>query len=140
MSNSLGLCEQSLIRLPDCSLNLMQKVQNMAAKVVLSLRKHDSSTETLKTLHWLPIKQQIEYKNHQLNSTMYPWTCTKLSQEASRNTQTTWNRTKIIISSTQMGSNSQIHQEKSICRQVICQCCTKIVEPATPTIKRNHIK
>ena len=51
-----------LIRLPDCSIKLMQKVQNMAAKVVLNLKKHDSSTQALRTLHWLPIKQQIEYK------------------------------------------------------------------------------
>ena len=51
-----------LIRLPDCSIKLMQQVQNMAAKMVLNCKKHDSSTEALKTLHWLPIKQQIEYK------------------------------------------------------------------------------
>ena len=51
-----------LIGLPDCCIKLMQKVQNMAAKVVLNLKKHDSSTEAIKTLHWLPIRQQIEYK------------------------------------------------------------------------------
>ena len=37
-----------LIGLPDWSIKLMQKVQNMAAKVVLNLKKHDSSTEALK--------------------------------------------------------------------------------------------
>ena len=51
-----------LIGLPDCSIKLMQKVQNMAAKVVLNLKKHDSSTDAIKTLHWLPIRQQIAYK------------------------------------------------------------------------------
>ena len=71
---------------------------------------------------------------------MYPWTHTKLSQEATRNTQTTLNRTKVIINSTQMGSKSQIHQEKNTCSQVICHYCTKIMEPATSTIRRNHIK
>ena len=51
-----------LIRLPDCSMKLMQKVQNMATKVVLNLEKHDSSTHAIKTLHWLPTTQQIQYK------------------------------------------------------------------------------
>ena len=46
-----------LIGLADCSIKLMQKVQNIAAKVLLNLKKHDSSTEAIKTLHWLPIRQ-----------------------------------------------------------------------------------
>ena len=44
---------------------------------------------------------------------MYPWTHTILSQEATRNTQSTLNRTKIIINSTQMGSKSQIDWERT---------------------------
>ena len=51
-----------LVRLPDLNIKHMQQVQNMAAKVVLNLRKHDSSTDTIKPLHWLPIRQLIEYK------------------------------------------------------------------------------
>ena len=58
----LDYANSLLIGLPDCSIKLMQKVQNMAAKVVLNLKKYDGSTEALKTLHWLPMKQQIEYK------------------------------------------------------------------------------
>ena len=46
-----------LIGLPDCSMMLMQKVQNMAAKVVLNLKKQDISTDAIKALHWLPIRQ-----------------------------------------------------------------------------------
>ena len=40
----------------------MQKLQNMTTKVVLNLKNHDSSTYALRTLHWLLIRQQIEYK------------------------------------------------------------------------------
>ena len=42
--------------------NKMQSIQNWAAKVVLRRRKHDSSTECLKELHWLPILQRIQFK------------------------------------------------------------------------------
>ena len=40
----------------------MQKVQNMAAKLVLNRDKWSSSKESLKQLHWLPIEAQIDFK------------------------------------------------------------------------------
>ena len=40
----------------------MQRVQNAAAKLVLNLKRMDSSTEALKKLHWLPIKFGIHFK------------------------------------------------------------------------------
>ena len=42
--------------------NNMQRVQNAAAKFVLNLKRMDSSTEALKTQHWLPIKFRIQLK------------------------------------------------------------------------------
>ena len=51
-----------LFGLPQTSLKILQRVQNAMAKVVLSRSKYDSSTECLKELHWLPVKQRIEYK------------------------------------------------------------------------------
>ena len=40
----------------------MQKIQNMAAKIVLKKLKYDSSKESLKELHWLPIEFRIKFK------------------------------------------------------------------------------
>lgn len=51
-----------LAGLPKCSINKLQRVQNIAAKLVLNRHKFDSSTECLKELHWLPIRLRIEYK------------------------------------------------------------------------------
>ena len=48
--------------LPKSSLNKMQAVQNMAAKITLGKRKYDSATSCLVQLHWLPIKFRIDYK------------------------------------------------------------------------------
>ena len=50
------------ISLPALEINKMQRVQNAAAKFVLNLKRMDSSTEALKTLHWLPIKFRIQFK------------------------------------------------------------------------------
>ena len=48
--------------LPDCEIQKLQRVQNMAAKLVLNRSKYDSASECLKLLHWLPVKMRINYK------------------------------------------------------------------------------
>ena len=51
-----------LAGLPNCELNKLQRVQNIAAKLILKKTKRDSATECRKQLHWLPIKARIEFK------------------------------------------------------------------------------
>jgi len=51
-----------LIGLPGCLLQKLQRIQNHAARIVTRLHKHDSISSTLKTLHWLPIEERIDYK------------------------------------------------------------------------------
>ena len=48
--------------LPKASIAKLQRIQNIAAKIVLNKGKYDSATSCLATLHWLPIKYRIEYK------------------------------------------------------------------------------
>ena len=48
--------------LPDSSIKILQKVQNSAARLVLERNANQSSMENTKQLHWLPIKQCIDYK------------------------------------------------------------------------------
>lgn len=52
-----------LTGLPKCELAKFQRIQNMAAKLVLGKRKFDSATDCLKALHWLPIVYRIKFKN-----------------------------------------------------------------------------
>ena len=52
-----------LAEIPNKTLKLMQVIQNTAARVVLNKESYNTSTtEFLKTLHWLPIKERINYK------------------------------------------------------------------------------
>ena len=44
-----------LYGIPNMTLNKYQRIQNMCAKLALGKSKYDSSTECLKTLHWLLI-------------------------------------------------------------------------------------
>ena len=58
----LDYCNSILAGLPDVSINQMQRVQNLAAKVVLGKSKMDSASECLSALHWLPIHSRINHK------------------------------------------------------------------------------
>ena len=40
----------------------LQRVQNMAARVVAGLRKRDHITDTMCRLHWLPVRARIQFK------------------------------------------------------------------------------
>ena len=48
--------------LPKSSINKMQAVQNIVARITLGKGRFESTTRCLETLHWLSIKQRIEYK------------------------------------------------------------------------------
>ena len=51
-----------LTGLPEVSLNKLQRVQNMYAKLALRKGKYDSLRECMKHLHWLPIHFRITFK------------------------------------------------------------------------------
>ena len=48
--------------LPDKDMANLQRIQNAGAKLVLQKDKLASSTKCLCTLHWLPIRERIDYK------------------------------------------------------------------------------
>ena len=48
--------------LPAALIHKLQRVQNAAARLVCGIRKFDHITPILKSLHWLPVQQRIEYK------------------------------------------------------------------------------
>ena len=51
-----------LMNFPECVLGQMQRVQDIAAKIVMGKSKYNSSTQCWKALHCLPIKACIEHK------------------------------------------------------------------------------
>ena len=48
--------------LPDIDVKKLQRVQNIAARLILRKTNHDSVTECLRELHWLPIRARIDFK------------------------------------------------------------------------------
>ena len=51
-----------LAGLPSSTLAPLQRVQNAAARLVLDLKPRDHVTSAYHQLHWLPVRQRIEYK------------------------------------------------------------------------------
>ena len=51
-----------LFGISQTNLNELQRIQNSLARVITNTLKYQHITPTLKKLHWLPIKQRIDYK------------------------------------------------------------------------------
>ena len=58
----LDYCNTVVAGLPDIDIKRMQRVQNIAAKMILQRGKMDSSTQCLKELHWLLITCRVKHK------------------------------------------------------------------------------
>ena len=58
----LDYCNAVYACLPNVDLDKLQRVQNMAAKLVKGATKYDSASRCCKDLHWLPIRERIKYK------------------------------------------------------------------------------
>jgi len=58
----LDYCNALLAELPASTLAPLQRVMNAAARLVCDLSSRDHVTPALQSLHWLPIKQRIQFK------------------------------------------------------------------------------
>ena len=62
VTSLMDYCNGLLVGLPASLLNLLQRVQNSAARVVKQLPRACHITPVLKDLHWLPVKYRVDYK------------------------------------------------------------------------------
>ena len=62
MSAKLDYANSLLYGLPDNQLQLLQRTQNTAARIITRSRKFDHITPILRRLHWLPVSYRINFK------------------------------------------------------------------------------
>jgi len=62
VGSRLDYCNSVLYGAPKSSIAKLQRAQNMLARVVLNKPRRAHSTELLQSLHWLPVKERIDFK------------------------------------------------------------------------------
>ena len=62
VTSRLDYCNSLLYGIQQQHLDKLQRVQNMAARLITHTRMHEHITPVLKELHWLPVRQRIIFK------------------------------------------------------------------------------
>ena len=62
ITSSLDYCNSLFYKLPKHQIQKLQRVQNSAARLLISIPKHHSITPHLKDLKWLKIEYRIIFK------------------------------------------------------------------------------
>ena len=62
ITSRLDYCNSLLYAIPAIDLNKLQRVQNTAARLIRNVPCWEHITPVLHSLHWLPIKQHINYR------------------------------------------------------------------------------
>ena len=60
--STLDYCNSLYYGINKQLINKLQSVQNSAARLIFGRRKHDSTSDLLKNLHWLRVEERVSYK------------------------------------------------------------------------------
>ena len=60
--SSLDYCNSLYYGCTNAVLNQLQNIQNRACRLIFGLKKRDSVQDKLKNLHWLKVRERIEFK------------------------------------------------------------------------------
>ena len=58
----LDYCNCLLYGIPKYQRDKLQRIQNIAARLAMGVKRSDQATPILKNLHWLPVEKKIEFK------------------------------------------------------------------------------
>ena len=62
VTSRIDYANSTLVGLPNSEISRLQRIQNMAARVVFRRPRYDHVTPLMRELHWLPIRERIHFK------------------------------------------------------------------------------
>jgi len=62
ISCRLDYCNALLYRISDSLFKRLQSIQNAAVRFLTGASRRDHISPVLRSLHWLPVKQRVDYK------------------------------------------------------------------------------
>jgi len=62
ISSRLHYCNSLLYRISDSLYRRLQAVQNATARLIINTRRCEHITPVLQQLHWLPVRQRVQFK------------------------------------------------------------------------------
>ena len=62
VTSKLDYCNSLLYGVPKYQILRLQRIQNVAARLVTATSRYDHISPVLKQLHWLPVAQRIKFK------------------------------------------------------------------------------
>ena len=62
VTSRLDYCNSLYYNLPNVLISKLQRIQNIAARIVSRSQKYEHITPVLFNLHWLPVRQWVQYK------------------------------------------------------------------------------
>ena len=60
--SKIDYCNSVLAGSPDYLIRRLQKIQNMACRIIFNLQKYDHISIHMKQLHWLKVRERIKFK------------------------------------------------------------------------------
>ena len=125
--SSLDYCNALYHGCSQASINQLQNIQNRACRLIFGLKKRDSVEDKLKSLHWLKIRERIEFKMCLLTfKSVYgiaPSYLCDIITFVSANNRRTSSLHVSIGSSTTHPRSTQIVESVTDRTEIVQQCC-----------------
>ena len=113
-----------LAGLPLEHLKKLQRIQNIAARIITFTPRRDHITPILRQLHWLPIKRRIEFK-----ILLHVFRCMNTTVSCRHAKATMLHRPHTFVAATPVGSAAD--KSRELRRSFVQSCRPSIVECST---------
>jgi len=127
----IDYCNAVLHGAPSFSIKKLQRVQNNAAWIVLEAPRRSHASPLLRTLHWLPVQQRIDYKVALLTSKVRSTSTPSYLRCLTHNLQ---------LAATTLCQPSTTMTFCETCLPMLCSGCLELINSDSVTVLKSRLK